>query len=284
MKRVWSPGKAIWSFVTLFALLSAASLTLAFRGHALLLNENQVLYLFSTSAQVIAGIYGLTLTGFIFFRNELSREEFEDETLTDAVEALKKRYFTLLMFITGLVLLSILLANLAITYEAAGAIHQNTVLINVGQSAFITSLVAVAYFIFDVISPQRIEIASRALQDKVDPQPTEQKKGSLEEFLKNYNQIELLLTEFGRPYQEVSAISYEQKYPRRFSNARLAEILLRSERIDHGLFRRIRELITLRNSIIHGAEPVVSNELVQTSATVRRELEEALTPFVHNES
>jgi hypothetical protein len=29
----------------------------------LILNENQILYLYSTSAQVLAGIYGLTLTG-----------------------------------------------------------------------------------------------------------------------------------------------------------------------------------------------------------------------------
>jgi hypothetical protein len=62
-------------------------------NHAIELNENQILYLFSTSAQVIAAIYGLTLTGFVFFRSELNRQEFEDETLVDAVESLKRRYF-----------------------------------------------------------------------------------------------------------------------------------------------------------------------------------------------
>lgn len=62
---------------------------------ALTLNENQVLYLFSTSAQVIAAIYGLTLIGFLFFRNELNREATKDETLTEAIDQLKK---TLLFF------------------------------------------------------------------------------------------------------------------------------------------------------------------------------------------
>jgi hypothetical protein len=57
--------------------------SIALSRYAAGLDENQILYLFSISAQVIAAIYGLTLTGFIFLRNELSREEFEDETLVD---------------------------------------------------------------------------------------------------------------------------------------------------------------------------------------------------------
>jgi hypothetical protein len=80
----------------------------------LLLNENQVLYLYSTSAQVLAGVYGLTLTGFIFFRNELSREEFEDDTLTVAVDSLKDRYFKILLFVTILSIFTLLMSNLVL--------------------------------------------------------------------------------------------------------------------------------------------------------------------------
>ena len=119
MKKAWSPTAAIGFFVSLFLLLTLSTTAVALSGHALSLNETQILYLFSTSAQVIAAIYGLTLTGFIFFRNELSREEFEDETLADAVENLKARYFVLLVFITVLVTLALLLANLAISYEGS---------------------------------------------------------------------------------------------------------------------------------------------------------------------
>ena len=82
------------------------------------LKENQILYLYSASAQVLAGIYGLTLTGFIFFRNELSREEFNDDSLVDAVNRLKFRYFEMLMFITALTITSLLLSNLVISIES----------------------------------------------------------------------------------------------------------------------------------------------------------------------
>lgn len=276
MRRHWKEIPAISYFTALFAVMSIISTIIGLSSLATKLNENQVLYLFSTTGQVIAAIYGLTLTGFIFFRNELSREEFEDETLAEAVEALKERYFVLLAFITMLVLLTIFLSNLAIAREAAGPTFGNAAIINTGQAAFVTSLLAVAYFVFDVISPRRIEKASRRLQDEVDPSRSEKSKGSLEEFLMNYNQIEALLNEAGLPYQQSFAVSIDRGRPRHISNTRLAEILFRSERIDKLLFAHLRELITLRNSIIHGAEPIVSQQAVAMSRDVLERLRNAL--------
>lgn len=276
MARHWREIPAIPYFTALFVALSIVSSIVGLSPLATKLNENQVLYLFSTTGQVIAAVYGLTLTGFIFFRNELSREEFEDETLAEAVEALKVRYFVLLAFITLLVMLTIFLSNLAIAREAAGPTLGNAAIINTGQSAFVTSLLAVAYFVFDVISPQRIEKASRRLQDEVDPSRSEQTKGSLEEFLTNYNQIEALLNAAGFPYQQSVAVSSDRGRPRHISNTRLAEILFRNGRIDKLLFEQLRELITLRNSIIHGAEPIVSQQAVAMSRDVLQRLRSAL--------
>ena len=257
---------------------------MALSGYAITVNENQILYLFSTSAQVIASIYGLTLTGFIFFRNELSREESEDETLSEAVENLKARYFSLLVFITVLVTLTLLVANLAISHESSGDARINTLIINAGQAAFITSLLAVSYFVFDVISPKRIERASKTLQSEVDPTLPDQKKGSLEEFLKNYNKMEMLLERAGQMYEVSTSTSYPTRAPRRISNSRLAEILFRNEKIDKSLFQRLRELITLRNSIIHGADPVVSQDLVGVSVDVLAKLHAAFNGDYNDES
>lgn len=276
MQRHWTSIRAIWWFTALFTALSVVSTTIGQSSLATALNENQILYLSSTTGQVIAAIYGLTLTGFIFFRNELSREELEDETLTEAVEALKARYFALLVFITILVLGTVFLANLAIAREAEGPSFGNAVIINVGQSAFLTSLVAIAYFVFDVIAPKRIQKESQRLQDQVDPSRSEHEKGSLEEFLRNYNQIEALLNAAGELYQKATTSSIDRSRSRYMSNMRLAEILLRSHKIDRSLFDQLRELVTLRNSIIHGAEPIVSQQAVRMSAGVLERLRFAL--------
>jgi|GEM_PF-7121262 hypothetical protein len=70
MAHTWSNLKkisAILYFSALWIVLSVVSTSVGLSSLVTPLNENQVLYLFSTTGQVIAAIYGLTLTGFIFF-------------------------------------------------------------------------------------------------------------------------------------------------------------------------------------------------------------------------
>ena len=242
---------------TFLVIISAITSLIGLDRPLLSLNENQIFYLYSTSAQVLAGIYGLTLTGFIFFRNELSREEFEDDTLTVAVESLKERYFNMLLFVTALSIFTLIMSNLVISSESSDQTTFNTIIMNTAQSAFFINLLVIAYFIFDVIAPKRIEKESKVIQQRVDPTPEAEDKGSLENFLTNYNQLEYILQKYGQAYQsELEGESSRSR--RRISNVRLAEFIMRAERIDQGLFGEIKSLISLRNSIIHGAEQVES--------------------------
>ena len=274
-----SPSKLVVISLLFFILLGALSTVVGIYLPILSLNENQILYLFSTSAQVLAGIYGLTLTGFIFFRNELSREEFDDNTLTEAVESLKSRYYSLLVFITCFSIFTLFISNLVISIESSEYKLLNIVVINIAQTAYIVNLFVIGYFIFDVIAPKRIERASKSLQQEVDPDIKTSPIGSLEEFLKNFNQIEYILQKYGNAFQKDSSNSY-RKSRRRFSNIKLAEIIFRSEKISEGLFGEIANLVKLRNSIVHGAEPVVSSKMVQASRDILVELSNSLNVIV----
>lgn len=279
MNKFKTPEKIIGTSIAIFIVLSTVSCIIGATSPLIYLNENQILYMFSTSSQVLAAVYGLTLTGFIFFRNELSREEFDDQSLADAVENLKQRYFKLLVFITVFLMLTLFLSNLSMSYEDSQDSVLTLIAINSGQSAFFTNLLVIAYFIFDVISPKRIEVASRNLQDQVDPSRQQEEKGSLEDFIKNYNEIEMLLSKYGHVYEQSEMVSFSIRPVRRMPNVRLAEILFRGGQISESLFGEIKSLITLRNSIIHGAEPVVSSRMVQLSTMIRNELSKVLTGY-----
>ncbi|MDU0111736.1 hypothetical protein RT723_01660 [Psychrosphaera aquimarina] len=270
-----SPSKVITISILLFILCSAISGYIGYINPIWILNENQILYLFSTSAQVLAGVYGLTLTGFIFFRNELSREEFDDDSLTDAVEALKERYFKLLVFITLFSVFTLLISNFVISIESSKNSNMGTFFINVGQASFVINLLVITYFIFDVIAPKRIERASKNLQETFDPVSSTEEKGSLEEFLTNFNQIEYILQKYGQAFQSEMS-GFQPKSRRRISNVKLAQIILQAERIDNGLFDEIKRLITLRNSIVHGEEPIVSLKMVTASRSILVGLSNAL--------
>src|SRR3546814_8136884 len=143
MQNYWAPSRVIGLFGIAFIILAVITSYVGTKNPILTLNENQILYLFSTSAQVLAGVYGLTLTGFIFFRNELSREELEDETLVEAVESLKNRYFTLLIFVTLSSVVTLLLSNLAISYESTG-----TSLRSEEHTSELKSLMRISYAVF----------------------------------------------------------------------------------------------------------------------------------------
>jgi len=235
--------KSVYIFLSLFVAMSVASCYLAWTGHSITLNESQILYLFSASSQVIAAIYGLTLTGYIFFQNELNRREGNDVTLTEVIGSLKNRYFFTLIFIAVMVLISILLANSAISFESTSHDRLKIILLNTGQSAFIVSLLSITYFIYDILSPNRIEKASLIIQHNIDPGAEISERGSLEDFLKNYNEIEKLLKIKTEPYLE----DFSQqmgKIPRKnVPNAHMANILYRNRFISEYLSNQLRELI-----------------------------------------
>jgi uncharacterized protein YutE (UPF0331/DUF86 family) len=193
----------------------------------------------------------------------------------EAIDNLKKRYFKILLFITGLSVFTLILCNLTISSEDGDNSTLTIILMNVGQSSFVTSLLVITYFIFDVISPRRVEKESKSIQKEVDPLSESDENGSLEEFLSNYNNIEYILQKYGSAYQS-ELEGYSNRKPRRISNVRLAEFILRAEKINYEFFNKIKELISLRNSIIHGAEPIVSKNIVNVSREILKELAETL--------
>ncbi|WP_288504978.1 hypothetical protein [uncultured Pseudomonas sp.] len=280
MRRDYVSSAMVGIFYAIcFVFFSSLSIFLAFYSPWFSLNENQVMYLYSTSAQVLAAVYGLTLTGYLFFRGELQREARNDDSLVESIAKLERRYLVQLIVITALVGITIFLINLVIAQEQSASVRISIVLMNTAQAGFAVSFLAIALFVLDVIRPFRVEGASKDIQNEIDPAHSqEDKKGSLEEFIINYNQIESILRRSDNaivPYVGDEAFGAEKK-KRFISNVRLAEMLWRRELIGYALMSELKELISLRNAIVHGAVPVVSQEIVDRSSRVLDELRFAL--------
>ncbi|MBF8802153.1 hypothetical protein [Pseudomonas asiatica] len=241
------------------------------------LSENQIIYLYSTSAQVIAAVYGLTITGYLFFRSELLREAQNDDTRAKSIEKVEKRYLWQLIVITILVAITILLTNVVIAKQSSSSLITLTILLNSAQSSFAIAFVAISLFVLDVVTPHNVEAASQQIQNEIDPSHgSDRAQGSLEEFIRTYNEIENLLKKASAIFQPLMLAMQTTSKLRRTPNARLAELLWRERKITHSLFVEIKELITLRNAIVHGADPVVSQELVERSKRVLQEFKEAI--------
>ena len=239
------------------------------------LNENQIMYLYSTSAQVIAAIYGLTIAGYIFFRGELNREAKDDPTLAEPIEKLEARYFHQLAFITALVMATICAASLVIAYEIDKDVFLLTVLMNSGQCLFGVSFLAIFFFIIDIVQPGNIKSASKTLQKKIDPLSDNTQHGNLGNFISNYLKIEKVLSAGFRLLEETTGREYTDKN-KRTPNTQIVEILGRSGIITNELAQKTKTLISLRHAIMHGGEQMVSQGMVDQSTKVLYELEGAI--------
>ncbi|EKT4460483.1 hypothetical protein QEL84_001227 [Pseudomonas putida] len=257
--------------------LSVVSSALGLTNPWFKLSENQIMYLYSTSAQVLAAVYGLTITGYLFFRSELLREARNDETRANSIEKVERRYLRQLFVVTILVALTILLTNLAIAHQSSPSVFTLTILLNLAQSCFAISFIAISLFVLDVVTPHNVEAASQEIQNEIDPiQSSDRVDGSLEEFIRTYNEVEGLLKQATTIFQPIVQTIQSSKSFKKISNARLAELLWRERKIQHSLFADIKDLITLRNAIIHGADPIVSQDMVERSKRILQDFKEAI--------
>lgn len=239
------------------------------------LNENQILYLFSAASQVMAAIYGLTITGYIFLRNELDRKADKDETFEEIVSLMKTEYFGFIIDISLVTLSSILFCILVMTVESDDHSVLIDLLINISVPTIITNLFLIVDFVAKILNPNSLEIASNRLRE-ISSQDQSDDKGSLEEFLKNYNYLEQILEKYGMTFLEGGPSWPDDVSRRRIAKTKLVNILFRERKIDFELRNKLIELISFRNSIIHGSELYVSRSDVERSEQILNELKEIL--------
>ena len=262
-------------YIAFWLILTTVSITRYYVNPIFTLNENQILYLFSAASQVIAAIYGLIITGYIFLRNELDRKVEEDETFEEIISLLKNEYFHSIINISIVTIISISICFLVISDATSDNIEILNLLLNISVPTILTELILIVSFVIRILNPKSLELASNKLQ-RIITKHDKGKKGSLEEFLKNYNMIEYILEKYGTAFLNKGAEQYFQSKRKRIAKTKLVHILFNAEKIDSSLKDNLIELISFRNSIIHGSELYVSEEDVIFSKNVREELQTVL--------
>ncbi|TSJ46527.1 hypothetical protein [Fluviicola chungangensis] len=269
IKRSSLPNFIIWLVICVFSVF-VYKIKPVFH-----LNENQILYLFSSASQVIAAIYGLIITGYIFLRNELDRKADKDESLEEIILLLKTEYFGSIIGISLTTLLSIVLCFLVIADETHSNGNLLAYLINISVATILTELIVVVKFVITILNPNSLEIASNKLRDLTAQDKTNE-SGSLEEFLKHYNQIEYILDKYGSSFLYSDLNDYESVKRKRIAKTKLVYILFKEEKIDTDLKNNLIELISFRNSLIHGTNLYVSTTDVEMSEKILNKLKDSL--------
>lgn len=226
------------------------------------INENQILYLFSTGAQVVSGLFGLTLAGYTYLNSRLEKAVSEDDTLYDATEELKNKYFNLIIKIGIICALSIALSllNIAICYTSQISQKVDIFIINLATIFVLNEVVNIVKFTIEVTNPNKITNIS----DQLNPEKSKNQKGDLAEFLKYYNSLEFKILDF---YDKLTSSEDELKYLK-FKNRKgyrpqilqALNVLIYKEIIDTNEKNHIDEIRKYRNYVVHGKEPFVTKD------------------------
>jgi len=166
------------------------------------LNENKILYLYSLLPQTLGAIYGLTITGYIFFIGNQHSKATNDPTLHEIIEESDKEQFSALKTLSILVFLSIFFCISTLFLHNKIEPHfdnLSTITVSLANSFAIATIISNFLFIINIIDPTLIEKTSNKIINKIENQENENNKAEdnyafmpTSQFLKEYHALEEL--------------------------------------------------------------------------------------------
>lgn len=225
----------------------------------------------STCSEVLAGLYGITLTGYIFFADRFQNTSREDESLYDAVQALLLRYNHMAGIISLMCMVCIVLGEGLVLYG------DNTLLppriyrfwVNEALLLFFCTFDFILYFVISVLDPQKVDRMSREKKAKLSEDKT---AGDPAEFIAAWLRCE----------EQINALYDELLQRVRFvpgggknkpAVVHKLETLRNYSSISLGLWRRLDTLRQYHSLTLHDPQMTVSAEMCTLAQEAAAELE-----------
>lgn len=226
------------------------------------MNENQLLYLFSSMAQVMGGVFGLTLTAYVFFVDKFKDSTNGDDTLYDASTSILSRFFRILISLALCAGTIVLLCILGII-NLHKYIYFNSFIINESVLAFSIGLISVLAFGVMLLDPEKLEKEIAKMKKSAEEyyKTTEDSKsGDFRTFLRTYNLLQETIINLAKNLIELKNIPYIDKgyKPQIIQSLR---VLLLNEIITQTLIQEINELRMYRNGLVHGIDFDISQSV-----------------------
>lgn len=217
-----------------------------------LLSENQILYIYSSLAQVIGALLGLTISGYSVMDSKMKTLSDSDDTLTDYVADIRPHYFKSFIYIIIFSIVNIILCLLVI------ATYDNTY--NKFTPFFMTESIIVFIFIMTellrfvhYLNPSTIRKMGSHDKDSIDTEyqnttPQNEASENFSSFITNYNVLEKLVKDFACNLIDSPDSAYKIQF---FDSL---NILLHNEIINRETYSIIDEFRRYRNALVHSLD------------------------------
>lgn len=225
----------------------------------------------STCSEVLAGLYGITLTGYIFFADRFKDTSDEDESLYDAVQALLLRYNHMAGFISLMCLFCIILAEGIVLYGTNTLLPQGLYRFWINETLLLCfcTFDLILYFVISVLDPHKVKRISSHKKAKISEDQT---LGNPEEFMAVWQEIEDNL--FALREDLISTMRFIPGAGKgKPQIVQTLEILRNYGRINHNLWRKLDKLRQYHNLTLHDVNMAVSQEMCDLAKNALAELE-----------
>lgn len=250
-------------------LLLNAILSYYIKPH-ILLNENQILYLMTTMAQVIAGLFGLVLAAYAIIDPKLKEAGSKDEQLADSIEILRHKYFDNIIVLS--IVCAITIISCLFTLSLYDELSSRSIPIFLNQSTIlcIGSIILFLYFGCSLLNPNALSKLSKEELKNIDKEYGNKDK-DFKPFVAYYNRLEALIIGYATELmnQELKLtvsykyIDYKKK---QIQILQSLEILIMKEIINRNIYNKTDELRRYRNALVHSIDdekvnPIIFEEL-----------------------
>lgn len=278
MEKQKKLSKFCWIMICSLIVATLISLLFTyFRVTIFKLNENQLLYLFATMAQVTGGLFGLTLTAYIFFVDKFKESTRGDDVLYDATMSILDRYFRNLSWIGIMCGIVIFLCIFGII-DMHNWLTIYPFLINQGVILFIVLTISILAFGIALLDPNKLDKEVKRLKNNAEKHYISgvSEEGDFREFLKTYNQLEHLIINFAQAcLSENKGFLYDYK-PQIIQSLKM---LIKCEIIDYTLVNEINELRMYRNALVHGIDFSIAQEVCNRIQKIYKTLNNAFAIY-----
>lgn len=227
----------------------------------------------STCSEVIAGMYGITLTGYIFFADRFQDTSREDESLYDVVQALLIRYNHMAGLISLMSMVCIVLGEGIVLYGSNTLLSDGLYRFWVDETLlfFFWTFDFILYFVISVLDPQKVNRISSQKKEKLSD---DTQTGDLQGFLADYKAIEESLFALMEKLVSSSPFIPGNISKNKPKTVYTLETLRNYSRISFQLWRKLEQLRQYYNLTLHDPNLTVTREMCDLAREIRSQLEE----------
>lgn len=214
------------------------------------LNENQLLYIFATIAQVTGGLFGLTLAAYAIIDDKLKKIGDTEETSFDYTNHIRSDSFHNLILISLLSISTIVLSLLVLSLYRNQYIEITIFFVLETVYLFFHLLIEIYTFIKNA-NPSNIAIRKEAEKELFDSEysaPSNDDAKSFGSFITYYNMLENSIKEFAQ------ILLNDKKHNTPLQIMDSLDIIKDHKIISQKCYAQINELRLYRNSLVHSVE------------------------------